>query len=642
MFSAPLMLAGVAPSLASQLLSGANGVAVAFNDNYFHSTTGFYGSMRVNDSTTPGNNYNNSPRSSSAVTKIVNTGSSLKLVRQADGFLDFAPHNLALRSEDVGNSNWAKVGTANNPSGNVTAATKANPCVVTFSAAHPFVNGQTISFSSVGGMTQLNGNVYTVANATSTTVELSGVDSTGFGTYTSGGVGSAATVLNLPAINDRIQAFATASNCVGRTNIFSAVMSGTGTLTLQIYENGAGTTQQITLTSTPTRYSISRNVGETSTDIRLWVQRVSGDTATSVTITNFQHEVSFSRTTPGPYIKTTSAIVYTLPFEWDTSGNLIGARFEEARTNLCLRNCDLTNAVWTATNMTTARTATGPNNRANFATTLTATAGNATVLQSITSASANRRTGCWIKRRTGSGNIDLTQDNGATWTTVTVTSDWTLVQTANATLTNPVVGIRIVTSGDAVDVAFFQHETLANIDAITSPIYTVAASVTRAVDNFQTAIADVMTLGTECTLYAHFIALQTLKLPSGQRCAVSVGATSTNSIGVGLRSSGIDDLFANVNSGGASTANWNEGTISLSTGDKVAIAVAANDAEAVVDGVSMGAVDNSTGIPSGATPTHLIYGGDGTSVATPLTGWLVAVMARPARMSQAAMITLTT
>jgi len=65
-------------------------------------------------------------------------------------------------------------------------------------------------------------------------------------------------------------------------------------------------------------------------------------------------------------------------------------------------------------------------------------------------------------------------------TTVTVTSSWTRVATASATVTNPIVLVKLATSGDAIDVALFQIE---NGAFITSPIPTVASQVTRAADN---------------------------------------------------------------------------------------------------------------------------------------------------------------
>lgn len=67
----------------------------------------------------------------------------------------------------------------------ITGATQANPCVIT--AANDFSNGETVEINNVAGMSELNGNSYTVANATPTSFELQGIDSTGYTAYTSGG-----------------------------------------------------------------------------------------------------------------------------------------------------------------------------------------------------------------------------------------------------------------------------------------------------------------------------------------------------------------------------------------------------------------------------------------------------------------------
>ena len=69
---------------------------------------------------------------------------------------------------------------------NITDAIAANPCVIT-SAAHGFVNGDSVYIDSVVGMTELNGRFFTVANKTTDTFELSGIDSTAFTAYASGG-----------------------------------------------------------------------------------------------------------------------------------------------------------------------------------------------------------------------------------------------------------------------------------------------------------------------------------------------------------------------------------------------------------------------------------------------------------------------
>jgi len=68
----------------------------------------------------------------------------------------------------------------------ITGATKASPCVIT-SAAHGFSNGDLVVISSVVGMVELNNRVYTVAGVTTDTFQLSGIDSSNFGTYVSGG-----------------------------------------------------------------------------------------------------------------------------------------------------------------------------------------------------------------------------------------------------------------------------------------------------------------------------------------------------------------------------------------------------------------------------------------------------------------------
>jgi hypothetical protein len=63
--------------------------------------------------------------------------------------------------------------------------TQANPAVVT-SPGHNWADGEKVLIYNVSGMTQLNENVYSVANSdpTAGTLELTGVDSSGFGTYT--------------------------------------------------------------------------------------------------------------------------------------------------------------------------------------------------------------------------------------------------------------------------------------------------------------------------------------------------------------------------------------------------------------------------------------------------------------------------
>jgi len=72
--------------------------------------------------------------------------------------------------------------------GTITGATQANPVVITSSTAgaSKLLTGDRILISGVAGMTQLNGNIYTVTVINPTSFSIN-VDGTGFSAYTSGG-----------------------------------------------------------------------------------------------------------------------------------------------------------------------------------------------------------------------------------------------------------------------------------------------------------------------------------------------------------------------------------------------------------------------------------------------------------------------
>ncbi len=142
----------------------------------------------------------------------------------------------------------------------------------------------------------------------------------------------------------------------------------------------------------------------------------------------------------------------------------------------------MTNAAWVKTNVTAAKTATGIDNAPNSASTLTAGAANATILQTLTLASAARSSSAYVKRRTGTGTISFTRNGGTTWTDITSlinSSTWTRVKIENSSVTNPSIGFLIATSGDAIDVDIAPDEAGA---FISSPIVTTTAAVTRNAD----------------------------------------------------------------------------------------------------------------------------------------------------------------
>lgn len=70
-------------------------------------------------------------------------------------------------------------------SATITGITLGNPTVIT--AINTFTVGQNVTFTGVGGTTQLNGNTYTVSETNGVTFTIN-IDSTSFGTWTSGGI----------------------------------------------------------------------------------------------------------------------------------------------------------------------------------------------------------------------------------------------------------------------------------------------------------------------------------------------------------------------------------------------------------------------------------------------------------------------
>lgn len=177
-----------------------------------------------------------------------------------------------------------------------------------------------------------------------------------------------------------------------------------------------------------------------------------------------------------------------------------GLYIESAMTNVCLRSDDLSNASWVKTSCTAAKDAVGLDGNSNSCSTLTATGANATCLQSFVHASGTRCGSFYIKRKTGSGTVEITIDNGTTWTPVAVDGTWQRFFRAQGTLTNGVFGIRIVTSGDEVYVDGGQYEQPLGSSGWlpTSYIPTAGSSVSRSADIL---IDAAFAFGSEGTIY---------------------------------------------------------------------------------------------------------------------------------------------
>ena len=120
---------------------------------------------------------------------------TIKFAQSADLMYLVHPGYAIRKLSRSGHTNW----TITTPSlvtsedKTVSAVTKANPGVVTTSTDHGYLEGDFITFTNIGGMTQLNGNVYKVGTVGSTTTfnlqDSSGTDlnTSSYGTFSAGG-----------------------------------------------------------------------------------------------------------------------------------------------------------------------------------------------------------------------------------------------------------------------------------------------------------------------------------------------------------------------------------------------------------------------------------------------------------------------
>ena len=125
--------------------------------------------------------------------------------------------------------------------------------------------------------------------------------------------------------------------------------------------------------------------------------------------------------------------------------------------NQLLYSQALDNAAWTATTMTLTSGQTDPDSGTD-AYTLTATSGNATLLQSVVLTDNLQRTfSIYLKRKTGTGNISITVD-GATYSVETTTGAWARFDTTLTASGTVTAGVKITTSGDEVYAAWAMLE----------------------------------------------------------------------------------------------------------------------------------------------------------------------------------------
>ena len=255
-------------------------------------------------------------------------------------------------------------------------------------------------------------------------------------------------------------------------------------------------------------------------------------------------------------------------------------------TNLALQCRDMTQAAWVKTTMTAAKTQIGIDGTANSASLLTATAANATVLQTITNASSSTITSFFLQRVTGTGTVNITMNGGTTWTAVTLTTSFQRFQVPLATLANPSIGIQIVTSGDAVIADFAQCEVAGSTVATpTTPILTTTTTAARANDK---TVVSVPGLGSGTAVTVLCVAtpfggqlgnnigfqacdgtqnnrMSNLRVTTNARGIVSIGGTATNLTIATAWPDGAVGKLASAATSGAAASCFDAGTVVTGT-----------------------------------------------------------------------------
>ena len=173
--------------------------------------------------------------------------------------------------------------------------------------------------------------------------------------------------------------------------------------------------------------------------------------------------VTFSRSTVAPYYDGKTSVL--------------------AEQNLFIYSNTFSNAAWVATSATIASGVTDPAG-GTTAFSMTATAGNATLYQTLTLTATAYTESIWIQRVTGTGTINLTLD-GSTLSPVTITGSWAkYTYTATPSAGSRTIGIQIVTSGDAINIYGSQIE---NRSSATATNITTTTAITNYIPQLLTA-----------------------------------------------------------------------------------------------------------------------------------------------------------
>lgn len=572
-------------SAASRMLAAeTQGLAIDFTDTFFQSTTGFYGSARIKDTTTPANNYDSSP-TKTASSLLTYTSPSVKMTMGPLGTMRFGAHNLLLQSQTFDNASWTKNGssvTADQtaaPDGTVTAdlITATTTSLVRVQQSITGSNGLSYAFS-----------VYLKAGSASWAIVSNDL--------MTGGTGGGAW-FNLS------------------TGTVGTIQTGLLGATIQSVGNGWYRC---------TVYGVSTVSGSGAQFVFI----ANGDNTTNATNGSTIYAwgaQSYRYPADTTYLSTTSSARYALPYEWSSSGTPLGELIEPQRTNVLTASQTFTTN-WTLNTSSVSSSGTAPDGTTGIL--WTSSGAGAYFQQQVTLASGNVTASCYVK----AGNVNYFRlsifdaAHNATWfnlsdgtvgknaagntaTITALTGGWYRVTvTRNSSSGRPYWSAYFCAAdgGNAANgdtgypfAAQFESGTFAS-----SYVATSAATVSRFADAETFATSAFPWSATAGTL------LLTGTTPGGagtQVIAQVDDGTENNRFRIVLDSS--NNVRFIVTTSSVEVCNLNLGTVANSTAFKVAAAWAANDFAASLNGGAVG-TDSSGSLP---TVTSLKIGKSSTS-----------------------------
>lgn len=327
-----------------------------------------------------------------------------------------------------------------------------------------------------------------------------------------------------------------------------------------------------------------------------------------------------------------------LPYEWDASGNALGILMEPDATNYALYSRTMTNAAWVISNtddIIVAKDVTGPDGVDESAHSLTNAATDSTIIQTITLGSGSRMSSCYVKRQAGTGAIYISTDVATTGWGANIASSinsstWTRIETGAVTVTNPQVGFKMATSGDAIEVDFWQTETG---PVVTSPIVTVASTVPRAYDNIK--LADVAPLGMFDGVAASVWVKARAKEIADTRYLADMAVDADNRIV--LTKAAATPTGDGIS--GATSSAVTDGTVAADAEFTFAVRVKLNDDVASLNVTALGTKDETAALPIGSYAV-LQIGNNGVTPATGATfsGHIKELVLKPIAASDATII----